>query len=209
MEINKALNNLVICHMQKSAGVAFMHNLYEIGLNKNSLYYDKEDHRNLYLHRFRGDNINIVYPENYNQHKIICGHFHASKYMHTNRDMITWVRDPVERAISHYFYYKMDKAYPNILDYAKDFHNYETYILDCDLSRFKFIGIAERLDDSLKRFLVEFNIDTNKDLLKLTPKKTNINIGKPEINIEIKEEMKQFFKDDYALYERIIYEIYG
>lgn len=103
---------------------------------------------------------------------IIHGHFHVGKYafLYPDADFITFMRDPVERVISCFYYFKYVasrnpatvKRNPNItlvannqldliefarLDMMKDI--YSRYIGGWPLEKFKFIGITEQFRESI------------------------------------------------------------
>jgi hypothetical protein len=103
-------------------------------------------------------------------HGVHCvhGHFLPCKYVYTVRRcvLLTWMRDPVARLVSHYWYWKQlpeadfGPIHRRLHDedwglerFAREprFHElYSRYLLGVPLERFAVIGITERYDASLR-----------------------------------------------------------
>lgn len=100
---------------------------------------------------------------------VIHGHFAPKKYSDRfpNAVYVTWLRDPVERVASHYFYWQRsylpgDPLWEQVvgqklsleqfaeLDFARNL--YSRWFSRWDVDRFDFIGIMEEYDRSLELF---------------------------------------------------------
>lgn len=100
---------------------------------------------------------------------VIHGHFHASKYFKQfpNAAFVTWLRDPVERLASHYFFWQrtpfMDDPLCNKvisekmsleefarLDVLRNVHH--KFLFPITVERFSFVGITEEYGRSLELF---------------------------------------------------------
>ncbi|HIK31137.1 MAG TPA: sulfotransferase family 2 domain-containing protein [Oscillatoriales cyanobacterium M59_W2019_021] len=94
--------------------------------------------------------------------KAIHGHFPASKYQDfpDRVKRITWIRNPIDRLVSHYFYWKSLPISPQtgelhryvvenqlgLIDFAKISalqNHISKWYIDIDLSHFHFVGIHE------------------------------------------------------------------
>jgi hypothetical protein len=83
----KKFPKFIVVHVPKTGGGTFKHIL-----------------KNYYGENFRS----ASFPKasiNYAEFPVIQGHFRFNKYNHAPK--VTWVRDPVERVISHFYYWNM------------------------------------------------------------------------------------------------------
>jgi len=212
MEKNKP--KLVFIHLQKTGGNTFVDLLKQNIYNEEDIYFDKTDVLNLEEHVVIGVSPKNNIIVNYQNQPFICGHVRASKYKYSNIKMITWVRDPVERIISHYYYYRqkinsgreklhetVERLYTDctLYDFCEIYNNYMSKIINCGLSNFKFIGIVENYEESLKQFEKIFEVDLGE---RLEPK--NVNPKKPIVSEYDKEQMRKYFEKDYKLYEKAL-----
>lgn len=100
----------------------------------------------------------------------IHGHFKATKYarQYPDAQYVTWIRDPVERLVSHYNHWKRrpDPAHTVCREMVRQdmaleqfaelpaMRNVQSRYLDgMPLERFWFVGIQEHFDQMLRRFL--------------------------------------------------------
>lgn len=168
------LNMIISVHLPKCAGNSFKRSLEEI--YSGNVYFDYENRIDSPRYKFSKiyNNFKKFDYSKFNQTKIIHGHFFADKYLSSfsNSEYITWLRNPVERVISHYFFWK---KYPDFehpickyvvknnlsltefsrIKYMKNIQS--TYLSNTNLEKFKFIGITESYDASFKLFLKIFN----------------------------------------------------
>lgn len=109
------------------------------------------------------------YPEVPSGTACIHGHFGADKYdqRYPNARLVTWLRDPVQRTISHYRFWlrQPDMANPHcvemiekqlsLVDFAamKLSRNYQArHLMGKGISSFFFVGITELFEESLRVF---------------------------------------------------------
>jgi hypothetical protein len=157
--------------------------------------------------------------------KIRCihGHFLPLKYLllSTQRDVrfVTWMRDPVERLASHYFYWMrtyvpgqspplhkrmiIEKWSLERFCLGPELQNiYCQFFWGFPLSRFDFIGITEFYESEFEFFSREFLGGA------LHPAKVNINLSKEKIsyfeNEDLVNKIKNHHSKDIALYEKVL-----
>lgn len=155
--------------------------------------------------------------------KLIQGHTPLMKYYPLLKDthkFITWMRDPVERTISQYDWWRhrgprggdigghiriaTSQKRMTVMQLSEKMRNVFTLMLGDDLSVFDFIGIQEHFDDSLQRFADTFGfeipeyIDWNVKGKNYKPKKpTKLNA------VQLQKMMKNHGKD-YKLYKQAL-----
>ena len=210
----KNLPTFISVHVPKTAGTTFLKLISSVyGKNFKSDYLDIMNLNSTILH---GDKPSNIIPNNIHKYKVIMGHFRASKYLYLKRPYIAWVRNPVDRAISHFYFWKslwkkgrkrnwdpkLSKLFESkwsVIDFSQMFSNQMCYFLDCDLKKFKFIGISENFDSELLRFKKIFGVEIN------SPKKRlNVNPNKKEVNKKIRKDIAKYHKKDIELYQRAL-----
>ena len=140
--------------------------------------------------------------------------------------IITFLRDPIDRIISHYYFFNyknnnnvdmIDLPETEFIEYCEDVGNItckllgildETKLLNKDfldsfLNNFDFIGKIEHYDECIKvlNLLINKNFELSNSLdssVFLNNNKNNYNI-----NDELKEKIRPFCKLDYILYNSI------
>src|SRR5688572_15787903 len=125
---------------------------------------------------------------------IIHGHFDINKYVGIFPDAtyVTWLREPLQRALSQYNFFKRILMVPpdpaNILIYEgklsfeewmtqPDKINLQHRFIGSDLSKFKFVGIAEEFERSLSIFRKLAGLERKRFDLVVKPE--NVNPDKP------------------------------
>jgi hypothetical protein len=148
---------LLSIHIPKTAGTTFRELLQRYFQNKMCLhYYHPMD--------YAGRQLTAV-PSG-----IVCihGHFGAQKFLSSYFDaqLVTWLRDPLERVVSEYEHLKRSPdpqsglsqlicQGASLIDFAEHPYARDTqirYFEGVDADRFSFVGISERFDLELKRF---------------------------------------------------------
>lgn len=220
-------NMIISIHIPKTAGSTFSHYLRKI--YGNDICYDYTDlfktfdieppNMKMRLQRF----VRKCY---HGRHKLkksdkcIHGHFLPKKYLSSYPDafLAVWLRDPVERVVSHYLHWKRNK--PTFHSICKkmveenwtleEFATYDRmrnlqsfYLQGVSISEFGFIGIQENFDEMIESFfkLVQFPFDyiqpRNVNKSKSYNNKYDIDMGM--INV-----IKKLNSEDQELYERCI-----
>lgn len=210
----KNLPKFISVHVPKTAGTTFLKLLSSTyGRSLKSDYLDIMNLNSVILH---GDEPKNKMNPNIGKYKVIMGHFRASKYLHLKHPYVAWVRDPVDRAISHYYFWKklwkkerkrnwdpklselFEKGW-SVIDFSKMFSDQMSYFLDCNIKHFKFIGISENFDQELSRFEKIFGIK-----VKHIKKKFNVNARKEKVNKKIRKEIEKYHKKDFELYRKAV-----
>lgn len=202
----------IFVHVPKTAGTSFLSILKKaFKHNMKTDYLDIINLNAVILHKV---NTSFKYPHGIKQYKMIGGHFNASKYLYLKRPYIAWVRNPVDRAISHYYYWKMLWKKPrkrnwddglsklfesgmDLVQFSEIFSNQMSYFLDVDLDNFKFIGVVEHYNKCLDIFSKLFNINANHD--------TKLNVGnKHDVSKDIRNKIAGNHKQDFDLYYKVL-----
>jgi len=214
MKNKSNLPKFISVHVPKTAGTTFLKILSSTyGKQFKSDYLDIMNLNSVILH---GDKPSNKIPSGAKKYSVIMGHFRASKYLYLGRPYIAWVRNPIDRAISHYYFWKhlwkigrkrnwdnkLSELFESgwtVVDFSKMFSNQMSYFLDCDLNNFKFIGISENFDSELNRFEKIFGIS-----IKHPSKKLNVNSDKNPVTNNIRKEIAKYHERDLALYNKAL-----
>jgi len=146
--------------------------------------------------------------------RCIHGHFGGRKYfgLFPEAHFVTWLRFPVDRLYSQYVFQKrshdpynhvsclLHRKNLSFLEYAQleENRNMQSKMLDgCDLEKFSFIGITEKLDEQVLDFLQIYGFENLK-----SQERRNVNKGEKSLSEEIVEEVSWLNKDDLELYRR-------
>lgn len=154
--------------------------------------------------------------------KCIHGHFLPVTYLllAVKRDLkfITWMRNPVDRAVSHYNFwvkvYDPELAPPLLKKMAEEnwslerfclgeeFRNiYSQYLWGFPFERFDFIGIAESYDDDLAYFSREYLDDS---LVSYSENVAEKKGGRYEIDADLRKRIEAHHSKDMELYEKAL-----
>ncbi len=169
---------VIIVHVPRTAGTTLNRILRAVGINGTA------DSKELPNVREALKTRKFSQPYRYSKDKLtkdklIYGHFPLNKYYPLLKDthkFVTFVRDPVERVVSHYQWLKYrgpdhgciadhetrsllirDKL--SLRAFSMRIPNPSTLLLGDDLSIFDFVGITEHFDDSLLRLSKTFDIE--------------------------------------------------
>jgi hypothetical protein len=144
--------------------------------------------------------------------KFIRGHFKKTKYEHLGYPMITWLRDPVERVISNYIqqttkwgkargkaptYYKLVSD-QTLLTYAKVWDSLQCWYCDNSLDDFLFVGILERMEESIEKLSSILEVDFP-EIPQKNPTKSKKIYGE-----DVKSEIVKYQEKEYKLYNEAI-----
>jgi hypothetical protein len=168
---------IVSVHIPKTAGSAFKDLLIErLGQEQVCLRYEQTPLR------WRSEVRQVpplIVPEGASC-AVVHGHFVADRVIvpaGAKAQYVAWLRHPVERLISHYLFWKR-KPYVDqplcrrlleedltLEDFASPdaMRNLQRFFLgDVPASRFAFIGVTERFDESIDRFNATFGTSLNR-----------------------------------------------
>lgn len=158
----------------------------------------------------------------------VHGHFLPAKYMPLaeNREchFVTWLREPVARLISHYYYWR--RAYDPDSPLVSSLHRrvveenwtleafclspelqnvYKAFLWGLPVEKLDFIGITEHYEEDLQVFAQHFFGE------KVTPRKMNRRDDVPEqddehplMPVSLRAEVEAFHAEDVALYCRAL-----
>ena len=177
-------------HVPKTGGSTFRTMLKLKFLDRMVYDYDKEKA--------------VVAEKDFHKYDIIMGHYPPGRYNHMPK--IAWVRDPVERVISHYFHFKRPIAKQGhgklikdnnltAAEFAIHIPNVMSYYID-DYKQFTFIGIFEQWYASLARFEKIFGIHLDPILM------TNVGTKEP-VDEEQRKVIAKINDKDMDLYKKV------
>ena len=199
---------IISVHVPKTGGTTFKHVLQQHFGDKMLLDYGDAPlkGRNLftsYLNTVRRIPKACLLARRY---ECIHGHFLPVKYsfagMHNK--FTIWLRDPVEREFSRYYYRRRNGVNHSWDEFCKIgiFHNYYAkWLWGFNLNRFDFIGIMENYNNSMRVFGRMFGIECPEQ-----PGKLNRNLDKDDNQYQVDPKIRQFLRDvnriDYQIYAR-------
>ncbi len=202
---------LIAIHIPKTAGST----IHEI-LKNNYGYGLKHIHRVEDRHQW---NNGLKYRCNRPFVKAVYGHIMAHKKWkeyYPDAKIITWTRDPVERIISTYYFWKreghhIDKRHeafealqPSLLEFAemKEFQptvrTFERSLEALSPDEYFFAGRQEYFDADIKK------VGSLLGWKNYSYEKRNVNSLKPEINPKEKQHLKELLKGEYKIYNDIL-----
>ena len=149
--------------------------------------------------------------------RCIYGHFKATKYINAYPDcrLATWLREPVDRLVSHYYYWKRYPDYNHSIcrQLIKEDLTLEQfaridvmrnlmsrYFDGISIDRFGFVGTVENFDNSLKAFFDFLEIDP----IHVRPVNVNANKsvnGKYGIDNSTRKLLESLNERDCEMYE--------
>lgn len=203
-------DKILFVHIQRSAGTTFrrmLESVCRVGANG--------DHRHeMYTNPQKWANIETKEQNLYEKFDVLRGHFPYQRFYYLKKhhgwNMVTWIRDPVERIISHYFKFSpvaLKKLHPkvenlirpmDIVEFSSFLSNLNTRYIGKDPSIFDFIGVVEEFDKSLEMFNEQFNCNLQFE------ERFHIGMYKKEVSEEVREELKQHHLEDYEFYNKVI-----
>jgi hypothetical protein len=207
---------IISLHIPKTAGSSF-----GLSLKKHfgrKVFFDYDDMHSLQKY-FVGEDVyqNLMHTILVTKEKCIHGHFLLDKWINkfnpSEHTYITWLRDPVERLISEYYYYQRyydpstaGKAWRRVIEenwslerfcLSNEFQNIQSLLIGkIPIEQFKFIGITENYEEDFQYFSKTFlGVDAE-------PYYENINKIK-QINIDsgLRRDIEEFHSVDVNLYK--------
>jgi len=214
---------LISVHLPKTAGSSFRASL-EQHFNQKMFF----DYADLPINTppfQRNSNALISGLENaerdFGEVECIHGHFMPAKYLLLNTvkplTFVTWMRDPVERIVSHYYFWQRrywpeaPPLHKRIVEekwslekfcLSEEMQNfYHQFLWGFPLHNFDFIGITEHYEDDFKYFsqtflhqnLASFKVNINEN-----------NKGKYPLNKSLRKQIESFHEVDMELYHQAL-----
>lgn len=217
---------IISLHMPKTAGLSFKRVLQEhFGKRLIEEYVDlplirsKEERVNSALKSKLLFNLYRRYNFKRKGFKCIHGHFLPYKFTGpaaTGIQYITWLRDPIERMCSHYYYwlrtYKEGKSpllQAKIVEenwsledfcFSEEMRNvYDQYLWQFPVENFHFIGITEFFEEDLRYFARVFLNQTDPSIPFENANKER-NDKKYDLEIGLVDKLRDFHSRDFQIY---------
>lgn len=204
-------------HLPKCAGTS-------IRVLLSNLFQDRiiEDYESYYGYplkdRFTFILASLLQDIQVDKSKIVYGHFFPIKYIYglPNKDvkLVTILRDPIDRLISHFRYWKsgdfsshylwrqMMYEHWSFMDFAmnSELRNFYTqYLVQVPLAYFSYIGLYENLISSVPACLQALGEEFDGDI-----KLPVINVTQSEVRTKLTDnelsELRDYHAEDYCLY---------
>lgn len=202
------MKKMIYVHVMKSAGSTIrliLEKLYKDKFLYDSFSKKKRYNENDYILKDQR-HIALIegqkYPKKYKDYDAIIGHFKWVKYAHLNWNYVTFLRHPVDRVISSYYYYRGNYkklGYDlNIVEYSKLISNQATYLVG-DINRYKFVGIVEEFKTSLDLMCDIFGFDKV-----LSYKNKKISRSKKGVTTKIKNRIAENNIKDIQMYKNAL-----
>lgn len=217
---------LVSLHLPKTAGTSFAAALQaQFGPRYRPDYDDLPMQLGLWSRRYRALRDGLRLRGQWSD-EVACvhGHFLPVKYRLALRGKpvtyLTWLRDPVERVLSHYHYWRRDydgrdpKQPLRNRMLAEDWSLerfalgpemrdlYTQYLWRFDPRRFAFIGITERYADDLERFAEQFG--TTGPVRQNALRNPDRNDDAYPVAGKLREQIARHHARDVALYQSVL-----
>jgi hypothetical protein len=154
--------------------------------------------------------------------KCIHGHFLPFKYQKLldsrSTFFITWLREPTERLISHYYHWqrvyheKSAPLYKKVVEeswslekfcLSEEMKNlYGKYLWRFPIDKFEFIGITEYFEDDVSYFINKYLEDFEmEDIPKRNMNPNSNGLYSEKISKELLSKIRSFHSEDYEMYE--------
>lgn len=210
----------IFVHMPKCAGISVMHAIEKYrGLNDtqwqiNADFLNSVQDRDELLSLYKREPTLVV------GNPIIMGHIFPVRYVNPsnideNFRLVTILREPLQRLISHYAFFKASTFNGNYLweqfklqggsfeefAFSPEMRNvYSTYTSGIDLDLFTYIGTYEDLGVSTKTCLDLLGILYPDNFILPLENKNNLKV-KVDVSSTLEKDLRDFHSEDYAIYD--------
>ena len=215
----KIKNNIEIVslHIPKTAGTSFRYILKEQFKRKEVARLDIYPSGAIQLNEkdFKGTILNekIRVIQGHYTYNAINEHF----LLHDNLHFITWLRDPVERVLSYYYFLKriiadrlkelpnenlmnrMGKTLSEFVQFEENKNVMSKFLIGADLSNFTFVGFQSDFENELNRLASTMDWKTPK-----TPHFNNTTDKPKNIDQELIKLIQANNKEDIELYAKAL-----
>ena len=161
----------------------------------------------------------LKHPKYLNANKVVYGHFFPVKYIGDaipcNHKLVTILRDPINRLISHYKFWRLNTFDDSYLwekmtsenwtlsdfimsDEMRNF--YSQYFVHCPVGYFSYIGIYENLDESIHKCFMEIGLEGMSDYCAPHTNKTG-KLKTEDLSPAFLKQARNWHSDDYLIYD--------
>lgn len=215
------MKTIISLHMPKTAGSSFRKALEEHYKEKFLPDYTEPLSEDKFERRRKALTASIaIGTHGLGQFQCIHGHFLAVKYLllasRQKLSFVTWLRNPVDRLVSHYYFWNSDIEPINAIPLYHQMINerwsleqfclsprlrniYTQYIFGVPLEAFSFIGITEHYSEDIKYFSQQY---VNTALHEYHMNKRMDNDLFPAPDNELRRKIESYHKQDMELYTR-------
>jgi len=198
------MHPLIFVHIPKTAGTSLRETVIEEFGSDNVMVDYGENSRETSRHVIEtiyknGDMFALIK----NHPKVIFGHVPAKKYINLSRykNIITFVRDPIERVVSEYKHVIRHEKYSGTLSsFANIPRNKNTmhqYLSGVSWIALGYVGLSSKYDESVEMLNSIYGLNLYSKKLNLSPK-----LQKVKISQEDREELEKLNQLDISLYEQ-------
>jgi len=211
------MSKIISLHIPKTAGTTFKTLMMQKFINSTKIIDLKPVVK-------RCDGVLTNSPINFSTYreKYIHGHFTFKDFIYNEEfTYITWLRNPIERVVSHYYYFKVKPitAYTHPVEHKIKYENLsleefiqipcmqniQSYYIDSveNYDKLDFIGITDNFNQSI----LALKETTGIDLTSYALKQINQNRQKEKVSACIRKLIEKYNLKDCELYEKRLQDV--